>query len=237
MSGYRYASARRLGDRSASVSPEPVPPIYGATLSSEPETTSDYGARPYDPQDPNMVSNTMFYDPNSPFFGMDPQLVGFFQKHNVVMDDGAVVNINALKEKAALESKPKKKFQPPFGLSRKQFTIAVVVTVALVIILAIILGLGLYFGLRYITPSYPQAQPWWRRTLLYQINVLTWANDVGGPTGRLVDLIPRMAYLSVQPSPGPYEHNHSQRAPDSSGAAIVFRAVSTQKYVAAILPN
>ncbi|TPP57772.1 Trehalose 6 phosphate hydrolase [Fasciola gigantica] len=197
MSGYRYAPARRTGDRSASVSPEPVLPIYGATLSSEPET-NDYSERPYDPNDPHMASNAMFYDPNSPFFGIDPQLVGFVQKHNVVMDDGAVVNMNAMKEKAAMQTKPKTKFQPPFGLSQKQFLIAVVVTVVLVVILALAFGLGLYFGLLQITPSYPQAQPWWRRTLMYQINVATWANDVGGPTGRLVDVIPRMAYLSIQ---------------------------------------
>ncbi|KAA0196060.1 Trehalose-6-phosphate hydrolase [Fasciolopsis buskii] len=198
MSGYRYAQARRVGDRSVSASPEPkpAPPIYGATLSSEPET-NDYSDRPYDPHDPNMTSNAMFYDPNSPFFGIDPQLVGFVQKHNVVMDDGAVVNINAMKEKAAMESKPKTKFHPPFGLSRKKFVVAVVIT-AVIIVLALGLSLGLYFGLLQVKPSYPQAQPWWRRTLMYQINVATWANDVGGPTGRLADVIPRMAYLSVQ---------------------------------------
>ncbi|CAL8099038.1 unnamed protein product [Calicophoron daubneyi] len=173
------------------------PHLYGHTLSPEPEsavlTEGSYGPDGY-----GAASNAMFFDPNSPFFGMDPQLVGFVQKHNVVLDDGAVLNVNALKEKAAMERKQKKKFIPPCGLTRTQFIVSTIFITLLVILIIVALALGFTLGMRVDRPDYSAATPWWRRTQMYQINVATWANDVGGVTGRLADVIPRMAYLSAQ---------------------------------------
>ncbi|KAF7261873.1 hypothetical protein EG68_00739 [Paragonimus skrjabini miyazakii] len=191
MTQYRYTQGRPSEQRdSYSEQPE-----YEGALSPE---LAGYVDNSYAQGDHSVDSNAMFYDPSSPFFGMDPQLVGFMQKHNVVMDDGAVLNINAMKEKAAMEQKPKKQFQPPCGFTRCQFISIVVLSILFVILLIVALTTGLVLGLRVIRPSYPRAQPWWRRTQMYYINVATWANDVGGPTGRLADVIPRMTYLSVQ---------------------------------------
>ncbi|KAA3681785.1 uncharacterized protein DEA37_0011958 [Paragonimus westermani] len=191
MTQYRYTQGRPSEQRDS----YPEQPEYEGAPSPE---LAGYVDNSYAQGDHSGDSNAIFYDPSSPFFGMDPQLVGFMQKHNVVMDDGAVLNINAMKEKAAMEQKPKKQFQPPCGFTRCQFISIVVLGILFVILLIVALTAGLVFGLRVVRPSYPRAQPWWRRTQMYYINVATWANDVGGPTGRLADVIPRMTYLSVQ---------------------------------------
>ncbi|OON19703.1 hypothetical protein X801_04427 [Opisthorchis viverrini] len=192
MANYRYTPARRVDDEDSYA---PVQPAYGNTISPE---TNAYVDDSYGKAEDSAASNAMFYDPASPFFGMDPQLAGFVQKHNVVMGDGAVLNITAMKEKAAMEGKPKKKFTPPFGLTLCQFIFMVIGILLGIAILIIALVVGLVYGLRLVRPSYPHATPWWRRAQMYQLNVATWANDFDGPVGRLEDVIPRMTYLSVQ---------------------------------------
>lgn len=137
-------------------------------------------------------------NPKSQFYGLDPQLAGFVQKHNVVLDDGAVLNVNAMQEKTALEKRARKHLRPPVGLSFYQFIAVTVALILLVTVVIIAVTVGLIFGLRLDRPKFPRAKPWWRRTQMYQLNVATWANDVGGPTGRLADVIPRMTYLSEQ---------------------------------------
>ncbi|KAK4469744.1 hypothetical protein MN116_007266 [Schistosoma mekongi] len=138
------------------------------------------------------------YDPLSPLYGMEPELIGFVQKHNVVMDDGAVVNKIAMLKKAALDRNVQKKFQPPGGLSIKTFITLIIIIALLLPLTIIVLTIGIIYAYKVITPDLPGASPWWRRTQIYQINVETWANDAQGPVGRLQDVIPRMEYLSRQ---------------------------------------
>ncbi|CAH8528908.1 unnamed protein product [Heterobilharzia americana] len=114
------------------------------------------------------------------------------------MDDGAVINKAAILKKAAIDGKIKKQFQPPGGLSIKTFIILLVILIILIILIIIALAVGIPYAYKVYMPNLPVAQPWWRRTHIYQINVETWANDVQGPVGRLQDIIPRMAYLSSQ---------------------------------------
>ncbi|CAH8842559.1 unnamed protein product [Trichobilharzia szidati] len=144
------------------------------------------------------IQKNQIYDPTSPFYGMDPELIGFVQKHNVVMDDGAVINKAAMLRKAAVDGKVKKKFQPPGGLTMKSFIILIILLILLIVVIIIVMTIGITYAYKTLIPNLPSAKPWWRRTQLYQINIETWANDVQGPVGRLHDVIPRIPYLSSQ---------------------------------------
>ncbi|CAH8533016.1 unnamed protein product [Schistosoma rodhaini] len=129
---------------------------------------------------------------------MEPELIGFVQKYNVVMDDGAVLNKSALLKKSILDKKNQKKFQPPFGLSLKMFIILIIITSILLPLIIIGIIIGIIYAYKLNIPNLPYAIPWWRRTHIYQINIETWANDVQGTIGRLQDIIPRMDYLVNQ---------------------------------------
>uniref|UniRef100_A0A5K4FCS9 Aamy domain-containing protein n=1 Tax=Schistosoma mansoni TaxID=6183 RepID=A0A5K4FCS9_SCHMA len=129
---------------------------------------------------------------------MEPELIGFVQKYNVVMDDGAVLNKSALLKKSILDKKNQKKFQPPFGLSLKMFIILIIITSILLPLIIIGIIIGIIYAYKLNIPNLPYAIPWWRRTQIYQINIETWANDVQGTIGRLQDIIPRMDYLVNQ---------------------------------------
>ncbi|CAH8489336.1 unnamed protein product [Schistosoma turkestanicum] len=148
----------------------------------------------YDRLDPMKAQSVI----NPLLYGMEPELIGFVQKHHVVMDDGAVVNKAAMLRKAAYDSKIRKKFQPPGGLSLKMFIVLMILILILFPLVIITLTVGIVYAYKIIAPNLPKASPWWRRTHIYQINIETWANDVDGPVGRLQDLIPRMEYLSSQ---------------------------------------
>ncbi|RTG82910.1 uncharacterized protein DC041_0006017, partial [Schistosoma bovis] len=133
-----------------------------------------------------------YYNSTHQLYNMEPELIGFVQKHNVVMDDGAVINKMALLKQTILNKKNQKRFQPPKGLSMKMFIILIILTIVLIplIIIGIIIGIIYIYNTN--IPNLPYALPWWRRSLIYQINIETWANDVQGPIGRLQDIIPPM---------------------------------------------
>lgn len=78
----------------------------------------------------------------------------------------------------------------------RTFIILLVTLIVLILIIITLSAVGIVYLAMKSEPNLPRAQPWWRRSQMYQINIATWANDVGGPVGRLQDIIPRMAYLS-----------------------------------------
>ncbi|VDP01044.1 unnamed protein product [Schistosoma mattheei] len=48
------------------------------------------------------------YNSTNQLYNMEPELIGFVQKHNVVMDDGAVINKMALLKQTILNKKNQK---------------------------------------------------------------------------------------------------------------------------------
>ncbi|CAH8521887.1 unnamed protein product [Schistosoma guineensis] len=138
------------------------------------------------------------YNSTHQLYNMEPELIGFVQKHNVVMDDGAVINKMALLKQTILNKKNQKRFQPPKGLSMKMFIILIILTIVLIPLIIIGIIIGIIYIYKTNIPNLPYALPWWRRSLIYQINIETWANDVQGPIGRLQDIIPRIDYLVNQ---------------------------------------
>ncbi|KAL7054740.1 hypothetical protein AAHC03_025786 [Spirometra sp. Aus1] len=128
-------------------------------------------------------------------YGMDTRLAEFVSKHNVVMDDGAVVYAAPDEGLAQKRAKQRKAFVPPCGCTKKQFIIAMTVLAFLLLLTTVGILLGVLFGVAS-TPSFAAATPWWRHGLVYQLNVPTFANDVEGVIGRLKDATPRMAYIS-----------------------------------------
>ncbi|VDP82857.1 unnamed protein product [Schistosoma mattheei] len=92
------------------------------------------------------------------------------------------------------------RFQPPKGLSMKMFIILIILTIVLIPLIIIGIIIGIIYIYKTNIPNLPYALPWWRRSLIYQINIETWANDVQGPIGRLQDIIPRIDYLVNQVS-------------------------------------
>ncbi|VDP17776.1 unnamed protein product [Schistosoma margrebowiei] len=138
------------------------------------------------------------YNSTNQLYNMEPELIGFVQKHNVVMDDGAVINKMALLKQTILDRKNKKRFQPPKCLSMKMFIILIILTIVLIPLIIIGIIIGIIYIYKTNIPNLPYALPWWRRSLIYQMNIETWANDVQGPIGRLQDIIPRIDYLVNQ---------------------------------------
>lgn len=49
-----------------------------------------------------------YYNSTYQLYNMEPELIGFVQKHNVVMDDGAVINKMALLKQTILNKKNQK---------------------------------------------------------------------------------------------------------------------------------
>uniref|UniRef100_A0A0V0J982 Trehalose-6-phosphate hydrolase n=2 Tax=Schistocephalus solidus TaxID=70667 RepID=A0A0V0J982_SCHSO len=132
-------------------------------------------------------------------YGIDTRLVDFVSKHNVVMDDGAVVYAATDDGLTRKRAKQRKDFVPPCGCTKRQFIIAISVLAFLLLLTTVGIVLGILFGVAS-TPSFAMATPWWRHGLVYQINVPTFANDVEGVIGRLKDATKRMAYLSKRMS-------------------------------------
>ncbi|VDL91506.1 unnamed protein product [Schistocephalus solidus] len=123
-------------------------------------------------------------------YGIDTRLVDFVSKHNVVMDDGAVVYAATDDGLTRKRAKQRKDFVPPCGCTKRQFIIAISVLAFLLLLTTVGIVLGILFGVAS-TPSFAMATPWWRHGLVYQINVPTFANDVedGDPVGDLLSAL------------------------------------------------
>ncbi|KAL3318025.1 hypothetical protein Ciccas_003314 [Cichlidogyrus casuarinus] len=124
---------------------------------------------------------------------IDPKLSDFVNKYGVELSDGSVF----LQDPKAKPPKKETNVLYPCGCTKIQFIIAILLIILAIAALIIGLSVGLTRSKRP-NISFPPAKIWWKRSLIYQINIRTHANDVGGPIGRLEDVVSRIPYYYHQ---------------------------------------